>query len=60
MVYDVEITESYTYSQRIECADEEELSRILHEECPLLVDRSKEEIEKIRQDGLHLKCDYEW
>lgn len=60
MVYDVEITESYTYSQRIECADVEELSRFLHEECPLLVDRSKEEIEKVRQDGLHLKCDYEW
>jgi hypothetical protein len=60
MVYEVEITESYTYSQRIKCADEEELSRILHEECPLLVDRTQKEIEKIRQDGLHLKCDYEW
>lgn len=60
MVFDVKITESYTYSRQVECADESELSDILREDCPLLVDLPQQEIERIRQDGLHLHCSYEW
>ena len=41
MVFNVKITESYTYSRQVGCADESELSEILHEEHPLLVDLPK-------------------
>lgn len=60
MVYNVKVTESYTYMKCVECTDEEELARILHEECPLIIDQPKDEVDQIRRDGLHLKCDYEW
>ena len=60
MVFNVKITESYTYSRQVECADESELSEILHEEHPLLVDLPRQGVERIRQNGLHLHCAYEW
>jgi len=60
MVYNVQVTETYTYMRQIECTSESELTRILHEDEPLLIDRSAEEIEQMRRDGLHLKCGYEW
>ena len=62
MVFNVTITESYTYSRRVECADEDELSRILHEDVPLVADMGPGEVERLRQGegGLHLTCDYRW
>lgn len=60
MEFNVKITESYTYSRQIECRDEDELSRILHEECPLVADMDGEDVERLRREGLHLRCDYQW
>ena len=60
MVFNVKITESYTYSRQIECSDEDELSRILHEECLLVVDMDRGDVERLRMEGLHLRCDYQW
>lgn len=60
MLFNVKITESYTYSRLIECCDEDELSRILHEECPLAIDMDRERIEQLRNEGLHCRCDYHW
>lgn len=60
MMYNVQITESYTYTRQIECESDSELSRILHEDEPLLIDMNAEEIEQVRQNGLHLKCGYKW
>ena len=60
MTFDVTITESYTYTTRIECEDEKELSRILHEEVPLIADMTKAEVERLRKNGLHLHCEFEW
>ena len=40
-------------------ADENELSRILHEEVPLIADMTKAEVERLRKKGLHLRCEFE-
>lgn len=60
MVYNVTLQETYRYTLNIECADENELSRIIHEDISLLVDMDKDEIERLREQGLQLKCDYSW
>jgi len=60
MVYNVTIEETYRYTKRIECSDETELSRIIHEDIPLVADMSKDEIERLREQGLHLQCGFSW
>ncbi len=60
MKYHVKVTESYSYTKEVECENESELQKILHDEVPLLVDMSHAEIEHIRKQGLELKSDFEW
>ena len=60
MVYNVTIQETYRYTRCIECESEKELSRIIHEDTLLLVDMEKDEIERLRKQGMQLKCDYSW
>lgn len=40
--------------------DEQELSRILHEDVPLVADMAKAEVNRLRKNGLHLHCAFEW
>ena len=58
MTFDVTITESYTYTTRIECADEKDLSRIIHEDVPLIAVMTKAEVERLRKNGLYLHCEF--
>ena len=60
MTFDVTITESYTYTTRIECVDEEEHSRILHEEVQLIADMTKADVQRLRKNGLHLHSEFKW
>lgn len=60
MRYRVKITETYVYETEVECGDESELQDILHEQFPPLVDLDKPSIDRVRQEGLDFKNEFEW
>ena len=60
MKYLVMISETYTYEQEVECEDEIALQNVLHEQVPLLIDMDKRSLERIREQGLELRSDFEW
>ena len=60
MKYQVKITETYSYLKEIVCKDEAELQDILHEDVPTLVDLDRQELQRIREEGMDFKTEFEW